>query len=116
MGPIQKTIQDKLQQALDPDHLEVVNESGQHNVPAGSESHFKVTVVAMAFENSELIERHRNVNGILAAELAGDVHALSLQTLTPDEWVARGKTPHTTPACRGGGKSGGDTPGGMIKE
>ena len=45
-----ETIQTKLAEAFDPEHLEVINESGSHNVPAGSESHFKVVIVANAFE------------------------------------------------------------------
>ena len=105
MESIQTAIETKLRQALHPEHLEVINESGKHNVPPGSESHFKVTVVTRAFEDSALIDRHREINHILATELAGGVHALSLQTLTPEEWRARGKVPHETPPCRGGGKN-----------
>ena len=104
MGPIQAAISDKLRRALVPEHLEVVNESGKHNVPPGAESHFKVTVVARAFEGRKLLERHREINRILAEELGGGIHALSLQTLTPDEWRTRGEPPHRTPPCRGGEK------------
>ncbi len=105
MGPVQTTITAKLRRALSPDHLEVVNESGKHNVPPGSESHFKVTVVAREFEGKELIERHRKVNHVLADELDRAVHALSLNTLTPDEWRARKETTHETPPCLGGSSS-----------
>lgn len=62
-----------------PTHLEVINESNMHNVPKGSESHFKVVVVSMDFENLSLIKRHRMVNDVLKDELAGGVHALSIQ-------------------------------------
>ncbi len=106
MGMMQTTLETKLQRALAPEHLEVINESGKHNVPPGAESHFKVTIVAQAFDGNKLIERHREVNRILADEL-GSIHALSLQTLTPDEWRARGQTPHETPPCLGGSKSPG---------
>lgn len=102
MGPVQTAIDAKLRRALSPEHLEVVNESGKHNVPPGSESHFKVTVVTREFEGEELIERHRKVNQVLADELSGVIHALSLNTLTPDEWRARRQTPHETPPCLGG--------------
>lgn len=42
---LKDTIELKLAEAFRPLHLEVVNESGNHNVPAGSETHFKVVVV-----------------------------------------------------------------------
>ncbi len=105
MGPIQATIEDKLRRALSPEHLEVSNESGKHNVPPGSESHFKVTVVSQNFDGNGLLERHREVNHILADELDGGVHALSLHTLTPSEWRARGEATRETPPCRGGSKA-----------
>ena len=41
----QKAIEDKLNAALQPTHLEVLDESHMHSVPAGAESHFKVTLV-----------------------------------------------------------------------
>ena len=104
MNPIQTAMETKLRRALNPEHLEVLNESPRHNVPPGSESHFKVTVVARAFEGSELIDRHREINRILADELNGGVHALSLSALTPDEWRARGQAPYETPPCLGGSK------------
>ena len=47
---VQERIIQKLAGSLDLQHLEVVNESGNHNVPAGSESHFKVVLVSEAFE------------------------------------------------------------------
>ncbi len=42
-------------------HLEVINESSQHNVPAGSESHFKVVIVSAKFNGLPLMARHRDV-------------------------------------------------------
>lgn len=104
MGPIQKTMEAKLRDALAPDHLELINESGSHNVPPGSESHFKATIVSHAFEGQSLIDRHREVNRVLSEELAGLIHALSLRTLTPDEWRTANETPHETPPCLGGSK------------
>ena len=98
---IQATIERKVTEALAPSHLEVVNESGNHNVPPGSESHFRVVVVSDAFDGKRLIARHRSVNGVLADELAGAVHALALHTYTPEEWSAREAAPES-PACRGG--------------
>ncbi len=104
---IQTDIEHKLREAFDPVHLAVENESGNHNVPPGSESHFKVTIASQAFEGERLVGRHRKVNEVLAEELAGRIHALALHTLTPDEWFERaGKVPKSPP-CMGGSKAGG---------
>lgn len=99
----QAQIESKLEAALAPTFLEVVNESHRHNVPPGSESHFKVTVVSTQFNDRQLVARHRMVNSTLADELAGAVHALALHTLTPDEWFERAGATPDSPECRGGG-------------
>ncbi|MFT7220520.1 MAG: BolA protein [Candidatus Azotimanducaceae bacterium] len=102
---IQTVIEQKLSDSLDLDHLEVINESGNHNVPAGSESHFKVTLVSKAFEPMKLIQRHKRVNEILKHELAHDIHALAMHTYTSGEWQKRhGETP-MSPPCLGGSAS-----------
>ena len=66
---IQDSITSKLNDAFSPEHLEVVNESFMHNVPEGSESHFKVTIVCDDFKDKMLIARHRLVNKVLSDEL-----------------------------------------------
>ena len=101
----QESIYSKLQQALEPLHLEVIDESDMHNVPEGAEYHFKVVVVSDRFEGEKLIARHRLINRTLAAELQGGVHALALHTMTPEEWFAKGGSVPESPPCLGGGKS-----------
>jgi BolA protein len=99
---IQATIEDKLRQGFSPTHLEVINESHMHNVPPGSESHFKVFIVSDRFEGQKRVARQRAVNKALADELAGGVHALSMHTLTPAEWDERSQEDLASPACLGG--------------
>ncbi|MEJ2480391.1 MAG: BolA/IbaG family iron-sulfur metabolism protein [Acidihalobacter sp.] len=99
---LQKRIEQKLESGLAPVFLEVLNESGQHNVPAGSESHFKVTVASAQFDGQRLLARHRMVNELLQEELAGPVHALALHTLTPNEWFERAGEVPDSPPCLGG--------------
>ena len=99
---VQATIEAKLADAFAPAHLAVENESPNHNVPAGSESHFRVVVVADAFEGRRLLERHRMVNGALADELAGPVHALALHTYTRGDWTKRFGEAPMSPPCLGG--------------
>ena len=94
-----------LNDKLEPLHLDVVDESNMHNVPPGSESHFKVTVVSQQFEGEMLVARHRLVNDILADLLNGQIHALALHTLTPDEWFERSGDERDSPPCLGGSKA-----------
>ena len=102
----QETIQQKLQAAFSPLHLEVINESDNHNVPKGSESHFKVVLVSQAFEGESLLARHRQVNKVLADELQGGIHALALHTMVPEDWFNQGGTVRESPECLGGSKQG----------
>lgn len=99
-------IESQLTEHLQPVYLEILDESHQHNVAPGAQSHFKVTIVTEAFTGQRLIGRHRQVNALLADALAGPVHALALHTYTPEEWTARGEQSFASPACRGGSKLG----------
>lgn len=101
---MQQTIISKLEQALSPQHLEVINESHMHNVPEGSESHFKVVIVSDGFNNKMLIARHRLVNKALENELKSGIHALALHTMTMEEWFEKGRAADSPP-CEGGGKN-----------
>ena len=101
---VKATIESKLQ-PLEPEHLEVVNESDNHNVPPGSQSHFKVTIVSSRFQGQRLVQRHRMVNEYLADELAGPIHALAVHTMTMDEWFEKFGTSLESPPCLGGDKS-----------
>lgn len=101
---VQATIESKLADALDLKHLEVVNESGSHNVPPGSESHFKVILVSDEFENNKLVQRHRLINKALREELEGPVHALAIHAYTEEEWRRRNGDAPMSPPCMGGKK------------
>ncbi|KAF0699516.1 Aste57867_9938 [Aphanomyces stellatus] len=100
-GVIYTSIQKKLQDVFQPTHLEVLNESYMHNVPKGSETHFKVVVVSDLFEGKPLIQRHRMVNEALAAEFDKGVHALSIQSKTPAQWETNSSV-RPSPTCLGG--------------
>lgn len=101
---VQQRIEQKLLTEFSPAHLQVINESNNHNVPPGSESHFKVVMVSNVFGGKRLIQRHRLINALLKDELDNDIHALALHTYTTDEWEkAFGEYPNS-PDCLGGGK------------
>jgi BolA protein len=99
---IQDRIQGKLSATFTPSHLEVINESFMHNVPEGSESHFKVVIVSEQFVSQRLIGRHRAVNAALAEELAEDIHALAIHTYTEQEWQKLQHSSPDSPNCLGG--------------
>jgi BolA protein len=75
--------------AFQPVRLVLEDESHRHAGHAGSrpggESHFKVVIEAAAFEGASRVQRQRMVYKVLAEELAGPVHALSLHALAPGE-------------------------------
>jgi monothiol glutaredoxin len=91
-GPVQTKMESRLREAFDPSHLDVVNESYKHSVPADAESHFKVTVISDAFDGREAVERHRAVQQALGEKLGKAVHALSIEAWTPREWARRGRS------------------------
>jgi BolA family transcriptional regulator, general stress-responsive regulator len=99
-------IEETLRATFDPMHMEVVDESHMHSVPAGAESHFRILVVSESFTDQPLVARHRQLNRALSAELAGGLHALALHTWTPEEWFAKGGQVPESPPCQGGSKAG----------
>lgn len=105
--PVRDAIHDDLVRGFAPVVLEVINESNNHSVPPGSETHFKVVVVSEAFAGQSPVARHRAVNKALAAQLAGGVHALSIQAFTPEQWAERGGVVPPSPPCLGGSKAEG---------
>lgn len=90
-----------LQTRFEPAHLELVNESYKHNVPSGSETHFKLTLATDEFAGASQVRRHQLVYAALQGYLDQGVHALALNTLTPQEW-SDSSAQRETPDCLGG--------------
>ena len=92
-------------QALQPQHLELINESMDHaGYFEGKESHFKLTIVSDAFEGKRLVARHQLIYGQITSLLTsqgGQVHALAIHAYTPTEW--QGQSPDS-PLCAGQNK------------
>ncbi|NIH15385.1 transcriptional regulator BolA [Serratia symbiotica] len=100
---VREQIEAKLMVTFEPTHLDVVDESYRHNVPVGSESHFKVVLVSDRFIGERLITRHRSIYGVLSEELANGVRALALHTFTLKEWEGQQTKVPASPHCRGAG-------------
>jgi len=96
-------ITETLHSKMSPLVLEVENESHGHNVPKGSETHFKVVIVASAFEGKSPVARHKLVYAALGEELAKGLHALAITARTPAEWDAA-PAANESPRCHGGEK------------
>lgn len=75
-------IRARLDAALAPRHLQVVDDSESHRGHAGyqdgGESHFLVTIESAAFAGKSRIEKHRMVHAALGKDLMAEIHALAL--------------------------------------
>jgi BolA protein len=82
-------IETRLQTVLQPQRLEVVDDSAKHAGHAGAREsgggHFDVTIVAAAFRGKGLLERHRLVYDALGDTMRREIHALSIHALSPEE-------------------------------
>jgi BolA protein len=89
MGAVSDLIRDKLEAAFTPDRLEIEDDSGRHaghgGARPGGETHFNVVIVTPAFAGLSLVQRQRVIYAVLADELEGQVHALSIRALAPGE-------------------------------
>ncbi len=89
MPVVADAIQSKLQEAFQPDNLDVVDESAHHAGHAGArpqgETHFKVDISSKDFSGKSRVERQRLDYAVLKEELDGPVHALALATSSPDD-------------------------------
>ncbi|QIE86578.1 BolA family protein [Pseudomonas nitroreducens] len=97
------SMRDRLQTALgalEPQHLDVLDESHMHS--RGQGTHYKAVIVSPAFTGLNAVKRHQKVYATLG-ELMGQIHALALHTYTPEEWAQQGQAPDS-PTCRGGSK------------
>lgn len=94
-----KRIEESLDEGMSLLHLDVIDESDGHNMPVGSESHFKLIAVAKVFEGLSRVNRHRQINGILRAEFEAGLHALSIHAYTMAEWEERFGEAPLSPPC-----------------
>jgi BolA family transcriptional regulator, general stress-responsive regulator len=81
-------IRERLQQALTPLELDIIDESHKHAGHAGARDgrgHFRVQVVSAAFASLPLIRRHQLVYAALGELMQTDIHALAMETRAPGE-------------------------------
>lgn len=85
MGNTEITIKKLLISEFNPSVLKIVNESYMHNVPEGSESHFKLVIVSDEFKNLSNVKRHQQIYKALNKPMES-IHALSIYSFSKDEY------------------------------
>jgi BolA protein len=84
--PMVEQIRERLQQALDPSTLEVLDEGYKHAGHANEgKGHFHVRIVSAAFAGQLSIKRHRLVYAALQGLMDNGIHALSIDAKAPGE-------------------------------
>lgn len=81
-------IEDKLRSALNPQSIQVIDDSAQHiGHPGASQGagHYTVIIVSNAFENLSAVKRHQLVYAALQDMIPNDIHAVQIKALTPDQ-------------------------------
>ncbi len=85
MGKIESTIKNLLIDKFNPSLLSITNESYMHNVPEGSESHFKIVLVSDSFKDISKIKQHQKIYKVLG-KLMNSIHALSIYSFDEMEY------------------------------
>lgn len=88
---IKAEIEKRLTAAFHPSKLEVEDDSHQHSGhagnPGGRETHFRVLIVSEKFAGQSRVKRHRAVYQALGGLIGHPIHAIGLDTRTPDEYT-----------------------------
>ena len=77
---IPESVKRGIEAGLGCEHVEVI----------GDGQHFQAVIVSRAFEAKNRVQRHQLVYQALGERMREEIHALSMQTLTPEEWKANG--------------------------
>lgn len=75
-----ESVQQGIEAGLGCAHIEVI----------GDGQHFQAVIVSDAFSGKSRVQRHQLVYAALGERMREEIHALSMRTLTPDEWARAG--------------------------
>lgn len=82
------TIRQKLEQAFNPQLLELIDHSAAHAGHYGNSNsggHYHLTIVSSHFEGKSLVQRHQLIYQALGDMMKQEIHALGINALTPNE-------------------------------
>jgi BolA protein len=82
-------IKQKLAAAIEATHIEIVDDSHKHAGHAGARDgggHFNLNIVSSEFKDKSLIQRHRIVYAAVDELMNTEIHALSINAQTPEEF------------------------------
>jgi len=75
-----------------PEQIKQYIEAGllcEHITVSGDGHHFEAVIVSAAFNGKRKVQQHQLVYQALGDRMREEIHALSMQTLTPEEWATR---------------------------
>ncbi|NBR28948.1 MAG: BolA family transcriptional regulator [Betaproteobacteria bacterium] len=75
-----------------PENIKQYIEAGmqcEHVEVSGDGHHFEAIIVSAAFKGKRKVQQHQLVYQALGDRMREEIHALSMQTLTPEEWASR---------------------------
>ena len=81
-------IKQKLNATLNPELIEIIDDSAAHAGHAGAKNgggHYNVTIVADIFNDKSLVQRHQLIYQALGDLMKNEIHALGINALTPSE-------------------------------
>ncbi len=81
-------IKQKLNETLQPELIEIIDDSAAHAGHAGAKNgggHYNVTIVADIFNDKSLVQRHQLIYQALGDLMKNEIHALGINALTPSE-------------------------------
>jgi BolA protein len=88
---LRDVIEARLRERLEPTHLEVIDESHLHAGHAGAKDggqHFRAVIVSEKFAGLNRVKAQQLVYQSVEEWMGKEIHALSMKTFVPDEWVA----------------------------
>jgi len=72
-----KQLESYITEKIDCEHIQVMGDDG---------THFEALIVSSAFVGKSMVQQHQLVYGALGDRMRAEIHALSMKTLTPEQW------------------------------
>jgi BolA protein len=93
LGMTAQELEEIFRSSLKASFVSVRDDSGRHagHKGAGGGGHFHAVIVSDLFSGKAPIDRHRLVYGAVRMPNNPEIHALSLETFSSDEWSERGR-------------------------